>query len=400
MVAYMKGQGSPQAPGWGNPRPSKGKGKGNKGSWNLGKGAWGKGGKGAYGLEDDWSEGYSGYAYGFYGDIEALSLSQAAIKEWQTPSPRTTLKPTRTSIRSVESRECGWGCCNNLSTRRFDALSEGSGSCDLDIPMMVVLDAGDVPQASVYDHSYRISASEVPVISTSVPESEYPQDWMKEKVKNIIEKNVKAHDKPANQSPRLASLRPKADVKPTRDSSPGGGSEAEAAASVTTDPKEVLKRFVTRFGPALKPEVKHFSLGTPPISPPREVTSPPGLGTREYPILSPKVPPRHEEKVIAQSNRNSTIKRNMRSIFGQEFALTSSVIVAEAAVKPTRDSCPGGESKAEADKECLYSTSGCTAQRWLKRCLQSTCGCTARRWPKDRWPSVLRLGGALRRLAP
>ena len=73
--------------------PYKGKGKGNKGAWSPGKGAWGKGGKGAYGLEDDWSEGFSGYTYGYYGDIEALSLSQ----EWQTPTPRKTFKPSPTS---------------------------------------------------------------------------------------------------------------------------------------------------------------------------------------------------------------------------------------------------------------------------------------------------------------
>ncbi len=100
------------------------------------------------------------------------------------------------------------------------------------------------------------------------------------------------------------------------------------AASVTIDPKEVLKEFVTRFqhradpkpkvpGGTKKPEAKHFALGTHPITPPLEVTRPPGLGTREYPHLSSIVPPRHEEKVIAQSNRNSTIKRNMRCLFGQ-----------------------------------------------------------------------------------
>ena len=69
MKAKGKGngfpQGFPQPPGWETPNPSKEKGKGNKGSWSSGKGAWGKGGKGAYGLEDDWSEGYSGYAYGY-----------------------------------------------------------------------------------------------------------------------------------------------------------------------------------------------------------------------------------------------------------------------------------------------------------------------------------------------
>ena len=90
MKGKGKGQGFPQTPGWGNPNPLKGKGKGNKGSWNPGKGAWGKGGKGAYSLEDDWSEGYSGYAYG-YEDITLLSL--ATSTEWRSPDPRKTFKP-------------------------------------------------------------------------------------------------------------------------------------------------------------------------------------------------------------------------------------------------------------------------------------------------------------------
>ena len=73
----------------------------------LEKGAWGKGGKGAYGLKDDWSEGFSGYSYGYYGDIEALSLSQ----EWKAPNPRKTFKPTPASLRCVDSRACGGNCC-------------------------------------------------------------------------------------------------------------------------------------------------------------------------------------------------------------------------------------------------------------------------------------------------
>ena len=89
MKGKGKGQGFQQTPVWGNPNPFKGKGKGNKGAWSPGKGAWGKGGKGAYGLDDDWSEGFSGYSYGFHGDIEALSLSQ----EWETPHPRKTFQP-------------------------------------------------------------------------------------------------------------------------------------------------------------------------------------------------------------------------------------------------------------------------------------------------------------------
>ena len=78
MKGKGKGQGFQQTPAWGNPNPFKGKGKGNKGAWSPGKGALGKGGKGAYGLEDDLSEGFSGYAYG-YEDTTLLSLAQEAM---------------------------------------------------------------------------------------------------------------------------------------------------------------------------------------------------------------------------------------------------------------------------------------------------------------------------------
>ena len=84
MKGMGKGQGQQQGPGWGSPNPCKGKGKGPKGSWNPGKGAWGKGGKGAYGLEDDWSEGYCGYNFS-YEDTALLSLAREAASEWQFP---------------------------------------------------------------------------------------------------------------------------------------------------------------------------------------------------------------------------------------------------------------------------------------------------------------------------
>ena len=62
-----KCQGQQQSKGWGNPSANKGKDKGatrfHKGSSTPSKGGWGKGGKGANGLEDDWSEGYSGYKF-------------------------------------------------------------------------------------------------------------------------------------------------------------------------------------------------------------------------------------------------------------------------------------------------------------------------------------------------
>ena len=75
-----KGQDQPQGPGWGFPNPGKGKGKGPKGSWNPGKGAWAKGAKGTYGLGDDWSEGYSGYKFG-YEDTALFSLAREAADE-------------------------------------------------------------------------------------------------------------------------------------------------------------------------------------------------------------------------------------------------------------------------------------------------------------------------------
>ena len=65
---------------WNSPNPYKGKGKGQKGFWNGGKGAWGKG-EGAYSIEDDWSSGYSGYA--FDTPLFSSSLAQEASDEWK-----------------------------------------------------------------------------------------------------------------------------------------------------------------------------------------------------------------------------------------------------------------------------------------------------------------------------
>ena len=66
----------------------------------------------------------------------------------------------------------------------------------------------------------------------------------------------------------------------------------------------------------LKPEAQHFTVGTPEEGNAKTPTSPPGLGTREYPTLSPTVPLRHEEKEIALNNTRK-IKKNMRYLFGQ-----------------------------------------------------------------------------------
>ena len=110
----------------------------------MGREPGANGGKGSYGLEDDWSEGYSGYAFGYEGTT-LVSLAQEAMKEWQTPHPKKTFKPAHPTIRSGGSRECSGGCCSKLSTGRFDALTKDAEICDLDLPMMMFQDAGDVP---------------------------------------------------------------------------------------------------------------------------------------------------------------------------------------------------------------------------------------------------------------
>ena len=71
-----------------------GKCKGQKGSWNSSKGGGGMGGKGTNALEDDWSEGWSGYSYGYedYEDTALYQLAQEAQSGWQVP--KTTCKPT------------------------------------------------------------------------------------------------------------------------------------------------------------------------------------------------------------------------------------------------------------------------------------------------------------------
>ena len=71
------------------------------------------------------------------------------------------------------------------------------------------------------------------------------------------------------------------------------------------------------------------SQGDPPVTPPRTrehaaayATPPPapGLGYVEYPHLSAKVPPRHEDKNIAQRNLAAS-RKNMTYLFGHEFEL-------------------------------------------------------------------------------
>ena len=79
--------------------------------------------------------------------------------------------------------------------------------CDLDIPMMMFEDAGDVP---LEPSTKKRSGVPVPV---SIPapvlvpeysnfEPEYPQEWMKLAMDKITKKNIKAHDQPARHTAR------------------------------------------------------------------------------------------------------------------------------------------------------------------------------------------------------
>ena len=75
------------------------------------------------------------------------------------------------------------------------------------------------------------------------------------------------------------------------------------------EPKELIEEFLTRFRPKAtpkldelkpqapaapqKPGAEHFTTSsgeTPPVTPPRKMQGPPGLESREYPNLIPKVP--------------------------------------------------------------------------------------------------------------
>ena len=63
---------------------------------------------------------------------------------------------------------------------------------------------------------------------------------------------------------------------------------------------------------------------------------PPGLGNREYPSLSSAVPPRHEEKTTAQNNLSTTVKRDMRYLFGQEFEVYGLSFVNHPVTEPCK----------------------------------------------------------------
>ena len=177
--------------------------------------------------------------------------------------------------------------------------------------MMMVQDEGDVPPEPV-----KKSPSEVPVINTSTSslDMDYPSEWMKTSLAQVTEKSMKAHDQPTKRPiPTHSWLQP------------GQVGKEATAEEETKDPKKLLQEFVDRFqhkaNPtpkvAMKHEAKHFTMGTPPVTPERSPAGPPGLGTRVFSVISPTVPLRHEEKIIAQNNRAMIIKKNMKCLFGQ-----------------------------------------------------------------------------------
>ena len=199
---------------------------------------------------------------------------------------------------------------------------------------MLVLEVGDVPKEPIY-----YSTSEVPVLVTSTSSLELEHQKMKARLGAIgSHLHVQNKDKSTGITTITTSAaqeRPaerqtaKPDVKPgclppgSAGGSDGKGQglkEARPRSSANEladdgfpaadeeelqDPKEVLQKFLTRFKhmavikpvPAatkgvpqtpdrksvLKPEAQHFTVGTPEEGISKTPTSPPGLGTREYP---------------------------------------------------------------------------------------------------------------------
>ena len=121
----------------GKPKRQQRKGQGNspipEGILDPSKGGWGKGGKGAFGLEDDWSEGLSGYNWqqGYSADATALfQLAREAQSGWQFPNPKKTCNPTW-----QKEQACG-GRNSELVTRcRYAALAGNQDQYDLGIPI-------------------------------------------------------------------------------------------------------------------------------------------------------------------------------------------------------------------------------------------------------------------------
>ena len=85
------------------------------------------------------------------------------------------------------------GGCSRPSTGRFDALARDTHMWDLDIPMMMFEDAGDVPLEPSVKKKSGVPVVPAPVLvpEYSNLESEYPQEWMKLAMDKITNKNIK-----------------------------------------------------------------------------------------------------------------------------------------------------------------------------------------------------------------
>ena len=128
MKGKGKGPGQQQSPAWGSPNPGKGKGKGPKGSWNPGKGAWGKG---AYGLSTEWGEDNSGYEYGNE-DYALFSMLENCAHEptdtWRFPHPGKTCKLTLVSIYGAQGMACEKRILKPCGQRQIRRSGRESGS--------------------------------------------------------------------------------------------------------------------------------------------------------------------------------------------------------------------------------------------------------------------------------
>ena len=135
-----------------------------------GKGAWGKGGKGAYSVEDDWSSGVNGYNFGPYPGHEDIhmflnTLAQEATGDWQVAMSKNANKsalaigngPTG-CVATVTGAHKACPCL--VSEGRYHALSDAvyylsfgtydPSDLDFNIPMMMVTgEEGGVPLANV-----------------------------------------------------------------------------------------------------------------------------------------------------------------------------------------------------------------------------------------------------------
>ena len=162
------------------------------------------------------------------------------------------------------------GGCSKPSTGRFDALARDTHMCDLDIPMMMFDDAGDVPI-----EPSKKERSGVPVL-VSVPapvlvpeysnfEPEYPQEWMKIAMDKVTKKNLKAHGQPARHTAREATALRSVTREPqvtSLQSVPGNAGAGSSQLPVETGTplnseekkqgrKELIEEFLTSSGPKL-----------------------------------------------------------------------------------------------------------------------------------------------------